>query len=331
MQGNEETVSSFRVEPNDDGRRFDRVVRKMLPDLGLGYIYRLVRKGGIRLNGRKTTPSHKVRVGDHVDVPAGIAPPRPIMDHAEQADAATLSLKGRILAEDDHILAVDKPRGVVVHGPDSLDSLVQRYLASRIDPSLSFRSGPVHRLDRNTSGIVLFAKSLHGARHLSRLLREGRVEKRYLGLLDGMITEPIVWQDQLTRDKVLRKTARAKGTGQIAHTNVAPIAAQSNRTLALLTIATGRTHQIRSQASLHNHPLTGDSKYNGSPFTHAYLLHAASLRLPGKASGLSFDFLTAPLPQPFRDAIATLFGLPILEEVRRMVTGLYEQPTSGGV
>ncbi len=324
----EKTVGSYRVEQNDNDRRFDRVIRKMFPDLELGSIYRLIRKGGIRLNGKKTAPSHRVRHGDRIAVPPDIALRRPSdvaagvpADRVEERVAPTaLSFSGRILAEDKHILAVDKPSGIVVHGRDSLDSLVQRYLAPRIAPSLSFRPGPGHRLDRNTTGIVLFAKSLHGARHLSRLLREGRVEKRYIGLLDGTIRGPLVWQDRLRRNRELRKTALAPGSGQTAHTSVMPIATESNYTLVLFTIGTGRTHQIRAQASLHGHALTGDRKYEGSSsLTATYLLHAASIRLPQRESTFSFDFLTAPLPPPFSSAIAALFGMHILETVRKVV------------
>jgi 23S rRNA pseudouridine955/2504/2580 synthase len=216
-------------------------------------------------------------------------------------------------------LALNKPAGLAVHGPASLETMVRTYLAKRLPPSLSFRPGPMHRLDTPTSGIILFSTTLKGAQYFSALIRERQVKKQYLALVDGNLRAPTRWEDMLIRDRSAGKTRVAEeqdGAAQDAETAVFPLAAASGYSLILAAIHTGRTHQIRAQAAFHGHPLAGDRKYGGSFQPGGLLLHAYTLEFPaaGDTKGLGLpEILKAPLPDAFRMRIGELFGRPLTQ------------------
>ncbi len=349
----EETVV-FHAAQDDEGRRLDRVLRKMLPATGLSAIYRLIRTGRVRLNGRSASPDSRVRPGDAISLPRSLAPAGPTpaapppssppddvsasgrfdpggphrQAPSEAQGAPTLdALASLLLFEGPHVLAVNKPRGWLVHGPGSLEDPVRLYLAGRRS-SLSFRPGPVHRLDRNTSGLILFAASLFGANTLSALLRTGRVDKLYLAVLDGLLERPAVWADELARDPALLRSFRAPG-GKAALTEVEPVLARGGLSLVACRIRSGRTHQIRAQAALAGHPLAGDRKYGGSGRLSAYLLHAARLRLAEPADELGFRELEAPLFPADRARLQALFGTRAAEEARAVLSRLLAGGNAG--
>ena len=333
----------YQLRENDDRRRFDRVVRKMFPALRLGHVYTLIRKGKIGLNGKKVHPSTKVTQGEWITVSQNdILPEKQDTSemgrhagsdfhhpHREKNEADTSNtppskiIKPLIIHENHHILALNKPAGVLVHGPDSLEREVLRYLEPTQTPSLSFRPGPLHRLDRNTSGILFFSKSLEGAICLSRILREGGAEKTYLALMDGKIDKPdeITWEDSLVRNFYSGKTVSNRVRGKTAVTIVRPIFHRKNLTLALCIIPTGRTHQIRAQAAIHHHPLTGDRKYGGSSLVPAFLLHAAAFNIKKNYPVLGFRRLTAPLPPIYHTVVAALLGEEALKKAAYLLKG----------
>jgi 23S rRNA pseudouridine955/2504/2580 synthase len=175
----------------------------------------------------------------------------------------------------------------------------------------------------------VFSTTLAGARYFSALLREGKIRKRYLGILEGSLTKAAVWEEELYRAGGEQKTRVAgppgkrppgPDRGRRARTRVSPIARAAKDgafyTLAEIGIDTGRTHQIRAQAAHHGHPLAGDRKYGGGPFPGrrgpgGFFLHAAELEIPGApgdppAQGL---FFRAPPPEAFSSAVRELFGL----------------------
>lgn len=319
----------YRVAEDDDGRRVDRVVRKLLPELPLGAVYRLIRTGAIRLDDRKVSQRSRVRRGQTLSVPAGLARPSVASTsraapspRSPRADNPPSDFAPLIIAETDHYVAISKPKGALVHGPGGLDEAVRTYLAGRIEMSLSFQPGPVHRLDRNTSGLLLFSKSLLGAQVLGSAILEAR--KHYLGIVDGAMEATVEWTDPLARSQKTRKTA-VSPTGKPAHTTAEPLLASAvergggdfagrheapaEYTLVRFTLHTGRTHQIRAHASAHGNPLAGDRKYGGSPLAGGYVLHAWEIVFVGgrdesERHVLDHPCLSAPPP---RAALASLF------------------------
>jgi 23S rRNA pseudouridine955/2504/2580 synthase len=321
---------SLAAAADDEGRRLDRALRKALPDMPLSAIHSLLRKGRILVDGVPGKASDRVRAGSTIRVPArdGGAPVLPAQ-HIAPNLMPNSDLD--ILWEDADFLVLNKSAGLAVHGPDkeSLEALVSAYLAPKLPPSLSFRSGPLHRLDKPVSGVILFSKSLEGARSFSALLRERRIRKTYLALLEGIFDRDETWEDVLERDRNLGKSFVARGhapeTGEDApreaRTRVRPLAHTAKAgaaTLARLEIDTGRTHQIRVQAAAHGHPLAGDRKYGGAALdvgargnargSGSFLLHAYSLELPGGALPGLPRRLEAPLPEYFKTKITKLFG-----------------------
>jgi 23S rRNA pseudouridine955/2504/2580 synthase len=239
-----------------------------------------------------------------------------------------------VLFEGSGLLVLNKPAGLAVHGPDgdNLDMRVQSYLEGKIPASLSFRPGPLHRLDKPTSGIVVFSSCLEGAKTFSRLLGEGKLFKTYLAVLEGNLEEVALWNDSLFRDKKLRKSIAGRekvsvnaGNSRVkdAVTRLRPLCRSKSRelTLALVEPETGRTHQIRSQAALHHFPLWGDRKY-GSKGKGGFFLHALSLEFPPEEPSFPRR-IAAPLPDAFSAFLRERFSPELNEEIeKRYVTAI---------
>jgi 23S rRNA pseudouridine955/2504/2580 synthase len=311
----------IKAAKDDEHRRLDRILRKFSPATPLSHIYRLLRKGSILINGKKAgveAACLRVMAGDVIAVPDDFSPRRnsAARNRAGGMRSVPPDVRPLIVFENDDLLVVNKDAGMVVHGgafsrkQKNLAEMVESYLADTIPDSLSFKPGPLHRLDQPTSGLVMFSKSLAGARLFTALIRERTIVKRYLALVDGTIARPEVWQDDLVRNSAERKTFAAAcndadpRASRQAETFIEPIASHSAYSLILAEIHTGRTHQIRSQAALRGHPLAGDKKYGGSFLKSGLLLHAYSLEFPSETG---IPILNAPVPPAFRRFIKDEF------------------------
>jgi 23S rRNA pseudouridine955/2504/2580 synthase len=342
------------VRADDDKRRLDRILRKALPELPLSALHRMLRQGLVRVNGRSARGEDRIQEGAeilidaiHLNALPGDSKRAYIKSHRPSAGMPPKTGTALdIRWEGAGLLILNKPAGLAVHGespdrnsrrgtaPDTLERQVRAYLAERLPESLSFKPGPLHRLDKPTSGIIVFSKSLEGARRFSALLREGKIRKRYLALLDGGLTRDEAWEDMLLRDPGTRKTRvvlpaagpqavnPANPAAKPALTTVMPLACarEGGRvwTLARLEIGTGRTHQIRAQAARRGHPLSGDRKYGGLPIPAAgsgFFLHAAELELPEAVPAIR-----APLPEAFSRVLKSIFG----ETTLFTAGGMYE-------
>jgi 23S rRNA pseudouridine955/2504/2580 synthase len=289
----------LRAGEDDNGRRLDRILRKALPDLPLSGIHRLLRRKQVLVDGLPGRAAARIRSGQLIRV-EGLEMPESGKLPPDGTRALSPGKPLRIIWEGAGLLALNKDAGVQVHGLNGLDEQVRTYLQGKLPASLSFRPGPLHRLDKPTSGILIFSVSLEGARIFSALLRARLLRKRYLALVDGKLTVPGLWEETLFRDTRRRKTETSVlsrpepsggqaagpesvyGPAKTARTRVFPLAAGGGYSLVLLEIETGRTHQIRSQAAFHGHPLAGDRKYGGSLLSGSLLLHAFSLEFPPK-------------------------------------------------
>ena len=296
--GDKSPVRKVRITADSAGQRIDNFLRRELPGVPKSRVYRLLRRGEVRVNGGRVRAEYKLAAGDEVRVP-----PARIERHGTPPPQGRAGeLAARILFEDKNVLVLDKPAGVAAHGGSGIShGAIELLRAAR--PELTDLS-LVHRLDRETSGCLVLAKRRSALRSLHALFREGRVEKNYLALVAGD------WQfgEQLI-DAPLAVTHRRGGErhvivsadGKPARTRVRLSRACGAYSLLQCQPETGRTHQIRVHLADRGHPLVGDERYGDEAVNRAaaqaglrrLFLHAQAISFPD-ASGNDLHF-TAPL------------------------------------
>lgn len=231
----------------------------------------LLRRGAVELDGKRAASDGPVRLGAKV---VAFLP-------EARGTASPLVVPYR----DEHVLVVDKPAGLrsqAVRG-EAEDTLI-----ARVQRELDDRATLLHRLDRETSGLVLLPLSPHGRAVMQRALDEGRLERRYLARVSGRLDAPREIRLRIARDPSdpRRRVARAEGdqAGEDACTHVEPLSSDEDTSLLRLRLETGRTHQLRVHLSAIGHPILGDALYGGR--AHERLcLHADELRFPHPRSG----------------------------------------------
>ena len=300
-------VATLEIAPEDGAQRLDRWFRRHYPALGHGRLEKLLRTGQIRVNGKRARAGTRLEAGDRVRVP-------PLPDAGEAraqrrptpplADADAEMVRAAVIYRDGDIIALNKPPGLPVQGGSRVARHLDGMLAAlRFDAAEAPRL--VHRLDRDTSGVLLLARHGAAARELTALFRTRELQKLYWALVvgvpkpvQGRIDAPLAKRQAGAGERVV---ATAEG-GQRAITDYTLIEAAGRRLswLALMP-RTGRTHQLRAHtASVFGHPVVGDGKYGGEAafpagFEPRLHLHARTLALPrpGRKAPL---VLTAPLP-----------------------------------
>jgi RluA family pseudouridine synthase len=272
----------------DAGKKVHRFVRQRLPGLPLSGVHKLIRVGRIRVNGRKVQPDTVLCADDVLTLVMTVEDFARVVRPARRFGGVQRDV--RILFEDAHIVIVDKPVGLLVH-PDATehrDTLVSRVLALLYDrgelaEDRQFLPAPVNRLDRNTSGIVVFGKDGATMRRLAEQFATREVHKSYLALVHGRIAERGEVDAPLSRSEAGGRTRVGGRSGMPARTEYTPLGWARDVTLLAVSPETGRTHQIRAHLASIGHPLCGDVKYGGRAYfgvTH-HLLHAWQLTLPG--------------------------------------------------
>jgi Pseudouridylate synthases, 23S RNA-specific len=305
--------------PEDEGKRLDRVLKAVLKDKGLSAIFAALRKGLIRVEGRRSSPEWRVAKGSRIYIHTSIfGQGLPERRSPETLDLAPLA--GLIVLQTRDLLFLNKPWGMLSQGPQGIEGLVRSALTTKSEASLSFSPGPLHRLDRNTSGLITFPMNAEGARVFSSLLRERRLHKSYLALLDGEVEKEESWLDRLVRDSQAR-ASRVGEKGAQASADMRPLLAARGKSLVLVSLHTGLTHQIRVQAASRGLPLCGDAKYGGSPFAGGYILHAFRLEFPEPPFDDLPSRVTAPLPASARSRLDAIFGSESVEAAISRVLG----------
>ena len=346
-------MTELTAGPDDQGRRLDRVLRRVLPGVPLSALHRAFRKRRIRVDGRRARPEHRLSRGETITLPPGLASEAVVSADDPQEHTPVMGVHGEIpenkvarrihtahkpgqqlevLIQGPDLIAVNKPVGISTHGPGSLQHLVAQYSRARSNRSLAFRPAPLHRLDRHTSGVVICAATIEGAQRFSQLLRARQVSKWYLALLDGIVPKGTRWEDRLERDGRTGRTQRAgSGRGQEATAEVTPLLHNSDAklTLAAVRLITGRRHQIRAQAALRGVPLLGDSRYSPhsphDPHDRGHLLHAAAVVLEHGEGLLGSRSVSAPLPETARRRIQRLFGEAAPQHAQALLSDLVRQ------
>lgn len=300
-------VRQIEVDSEGAGTRLDQFLMRLLPSVPRSRVFRIVRKGEVRVNGKRAGPDQRLQERDIVRVP-------PIRIEAEPAPGAPKRVPARVLetvqaaiiSEDPRLLVLDKPAGVAVHGGSGLSfGVIEALRALRPKEELEL----VHRLDRETSGCLLVARKRSALRTLHELMREGLVEKRYLTLVKGHWNLGHTRIEQPLRTDIRvggERTVKVHATGKEAISEFRPIQWFGKRaTLLEVSLHTGRTHQIRVHAAHAGHPVAGDEKYGDEAFnadmkaaglTRMFLhSHSVSFEWPQGAHGGVFS-ASAPLP-----------------------------------
>jgi 23S rRNA pseudouridine1911/1915/1917 synthase len=293
-----------RVPPEAARERLDRFVADHVPDTSRSFIQRLISAGEITVNGVSVRPSYRVEVSD--EVVARIPPPEPA------TDLSPADIPVPIVFEDEDVLVFDKPAGLVVHPAPGHEhgTLVNAVRWIRPDASTpgEVRPGIVHRLDKDTSGLIVVAKNEPARLRLTRQWQERSVVKRYTALVVGHLPEDRATVDApIGRDPHNRKRMAVIADGRPAVSHLETIARYRGYSLLDVTIVTGRTHQIRVHCAFVKHPVAGDWLYGatrGELGLMRQFLHARELEftLP---SGEAIQ-LRSPLPPDLNDVLAAL-------------------------
>jgi len=302
------------------GIRFDHFLVQIIPDISRSTLVFSIRCGALKINGQERKSSYRLKQGDRVH---GLIRTEDPDLHVEPEQIPL-----QILYEDQTLLALSKPPGLVVH-PGSgnrsgtlVNGLVY-YCSAIASVGDNVRPGIVHRLDKDTSGLMLVAKDERMLRLLAADFKERRVDKEYLAIVHGILPEKTgrivaaIGRHPVNRQKM----AVMEGGGRHAVTNWRVLKEAEGRfSLLSLTIETGRTHQIRVHANHIGHPVAGDAVYGGRPRDPRFprqMLHAARLRFVHPVTGSRLD-IVAPLWPDFVAAVKQLFGeIPI--EIQGMV------------
>lgn len=309
-------VSYVEAQEGDDGQRLDNFLLRTLGAVPRSLVYRILRTGEVRVNGRRAKPSYRLVVGDRVRLPPLQGTKQ--KDESDTAKAPSKSLRefvaAAVIFEDRDLIVVNKPSGVAVHGGSGVSFGVIEALRA-VHPQLK-ELELVHRLDRDTSGCLLVAKRRAVLRDLHAQLRGREMEKRYLALVAGRwpfgaktIDLPLKTNLKQGGERVVR----VHDEGQEAVTTFKPLEQFGKvATLLDITLGTGRTHQIRVHAAHAGYPVAGDEKYGDrdkDAKLKAYgltrmFLHAASLTFR-KGEGGPFS-VTAALPPELESVLARL-------------------------
>ncbi len=301
-----EELLRLLVEPDEDGMRLDRYAAVKVPDLSRSYAHQLIEDAHILLNGQDARPSSPLRTGDVVTVRRPVARPTDLV-----AEAIPLS----VMYEDADVVVVDKPAGMVVHpAPGHLNgTLVNALLARYPDITVSgdLRPGIVHRIDRDTSGLLVVARNDRARHYLQDQQQARTMAKVYLAVIDGRLKEPEgVIDAPIGRHSVDRKRMGVMADGRFARTHWRVIEELGDYTLIEARLETGRTHQIRVHFSYKSRALLGDPLYGPRKpratfgltrqFLHA---HRLGFLLPSTGDWAEFE---SPLPPDLAEALEKL-------------------------
>ncbi|MFC1937074.1 RluA family pseudouridine synthase [Chloroflexota bacterium] len=297
MAGNRKAFSFTVDRP---GNRLDKYIAESCPELSRSQAQKFIADGYITVNGRAAKSALKLDAGDRVDIDIPPAPPSPLMP-----EAIPLS----IVYEDDDLLVVDKPAGLTVHPAPghprhTLVNAILAHFPHLADIGDSLRPGIVHRLDKDTSGIMIVAKNSLAQANLAEQFQRRSVAKAYMVLVKGhLMPEKGIIEAALGRDPSNRKRMAVVTRGREARTEYRVVKYLDTYTLLEVRPQTGRTHQIRVHLSAIGYPVVGDAVYGvKSPILSRQFMHACRLAFRLPSSGDYVEF-TSELPPDLQQAL----------------------------
>jgi 23S rRNA pseudouridine955/2504/2580 synthase len=319
-RGPKSAVERRTITEQDAGQRIDNLLMRHFKTVPRSHVYRLLRKGEVRVNRKRVDAQYRVLAGDEVRLP----PVRiePSSEPGRPSSSLQELIERAVIFQDKHLLVIDKPAGVAVHGGSGMShGVIEALRASRPRETLEL----VHRLDRDTSGCLVVARDRATLTSLHALIRQSGVHKTYLGLVSGSwqlgtkrIDAPLATDDRRHGERHVRVAAAGKDSVSVFK----PVQFfGSLATLMEIDIPTGRTHQIRVHAAFAGHPLLGDDKYgererNAELKQHGLrriFLHAHSIAFEWPGTGVPFH-VSAPLPA---ELAAVLDGIAVKKRKAR--------------
>ncbi len=266
-------VTRLTIDADTEGQRIDNFLKKHLKDVPMGHVYRIIRSGQVRVNGGRVKPTRKLIKGDELRLPpllrhsnGGVVIPGGVQQRLEEA----------IVFEDDELIVLAKPEGLAVHAGSNLPfGIIEALRVVRGETRLEL----IHRLDRDTSGCLMIGKTLTATRHYQDMFRQRQVHKTYRALVTGQ------WQveskqvsNKLVTNRVIggERMVVVDAAGKLAQSCFSTLRTFCAATEMTITIATGRTHQIRVHAAGCGHPVVGDRKYGDN--TQNKKFHSLGLR-----------------------------------------------------
>jgi 23S rRNA pseudouridine955/2504/2580 synthase len=307
-------VETIQIRRDEAGLRLDRWFKLHFPEVGHGYLQKLLRSGQVRVDSKRVQANLRLEAGQQVRVPQVARSPVKTSSSAplQSGEADRAFIEGAILFEDEHVLVLNKPFGLAVQGGSGTRRHIDGILAGMVD-RFGDRPRLVHRLDRDTTGVLLVAKSRHAASKLGRIFQTRSAAKTYWALVKGVPRPPqgkveaaLVKAAGPDGDRVRKAEPGEQEEAMHATTHYAVIdrVAQKAAWMSLKPV-TGRQHQLRAHMAMIGHPIAGDNKYEGDqvlvdsgiePKLH---LHARRLVIPHPVEATRID-VTAPLPEHMR-------------------------------